>query len=172
MDPIDNYESLLWEMPVEGLRELLATGLDASLPDDCGDFLLTVACDRLQVDSVKLLIERDAPLDSKNAEGDTALLCAINVAHHAEGLACEIVASLLDAGADIELRGYMGKPPFLKACSRGCLDVLQLLIARGCDIHATTPLDFGERDDGWRLASMFDTSVEFRMYLRQLYGYP
>ena len=172
MDPIANYESLLWEMPVDGLRELLAGGLDVRAPDDFGDSLLTVACNRLQVDAVKLLAERGAPLDARNARGDTPLLCAIDVAHHSEGAAREIVALLLDAGAGIEQRGYMGKTPFLKACSRGCLDVLQLLVARGCDIHATTPLDFGECDDGWRLATMFDTPVEFRMYLRKLYGHP
>ena len=112
------------------------------------------------------------PIDSYDSviydsDGNTALLCAIDVSQHNPVAAHEIVKALIDAGADIEARGWMDKTPFLKACSRGCLDILQLLVSRGCNIHAEA------RDvvntSGPDLASIFNTSQSFQQYVRSLY---
>jgi uncharacterized protein len=109
-----------------------------------------------------------ANLDCRNAHGDTPLLCAIDVVHLNLGAAHEIVNSLIAAGADIEARGYMDKTPFLKACSRGCLDILRLLVASGCDIHAQAT-DIGGAVSGMEFTNIFETSSEFKAYLRGLY---
>ena len=49
---------------------------------------------------------------------------------HNPAPAYEIVKALIDAGTDIEARGSIDKTPFLKACSSGCLEILQLLVRR------------------------------------------
>ncbi len=164
----DSYDSMLYEMSCEEVRNLCGSGLDINAPDSYGDYLITVACARLQLENVTLLLSMGANPNVKNSEGNTPLLCAIDVAQHNEPIAVEITKILIAAGADLELRGYMDKTPFLKACSRGCLEVLKVLVANGCDINAVAH-DFDGNDSGLELADIFHTSIGFRAYLRELY---
>jgi uncharacterized protein len=167
VNPIDSYDSVIYELPDTGVADLLRLGFGVNQADSCGRFLLTVACSRLRLHSVLLLLSSGANTELREPDGNTALLCAIDVSQHNPVAAHEIVKALIDAGADIEARGWMDKTPFLKACSRGCLENLQLLVSRGCDIHAEA------RDvvntSGPDLASIFNTSHSFQQYVRSLY---
>lgn len=146
--------------------ELLASGLDVNAQNSLGDYLITLACQCLCTEIVRLLIDSQANINCQNSNGDTPLICAIDYAHHDPESAYEIARILLDRGADIELRGYMDKTPFLKACSRGCLDILKLLVSRGCNINAIC--DDGNLG-GREFAEIFEAPLEFRRYLCDLY---
>lgn len=61
----------------------------------------------------------------------------------------------------------MNKTPFLKACSRGDLELLKLLVARGCDVHAVAT-DVPEPVDGAWMAGVFGAPQEVREYIRSL----
>jgi ankyrin repeat protein len=167
MNPIDSYDSVMYELPDTAVSDLLRLGYGVNQSDSCGQFLLTVACGRLQVQSVLLILSLGANTELRDPNGNTALLCAIDVSQHNPVAAYEIVKALIDAGADIEARGWMDKTPFLKACSRGCLEILQLLVSQGSNIHAEA------RDmintSGADLAKIFNTSESFQQYVRSLY---
>ena len=167
MNPIDSYDSVLYELPDTAVADLLRLGYGVNQADSCGKFLLNVACNRLQLQNVLLLLSSGANTELRDPDGNTALLCAIDVSHHNPVAAYEIVKALIDAGADIEARGWMDKTPFLKACTRACLEILQLLVSRGCDIYAEA------RDvtntSGPELASIFNTSESFQKCVRSLY---
>lgn len=160
-----NYTSELWDMSVTELAELLDSGVGVNDPDESDEYMLSAACARLQIESVRLLLQRGADPNVRNSEDDTPLLSTINVVAHNPTSALEIARMLLDAGADIEKRGYMDKTPFLKACSRGDLGVLKLLVTRGCDVRAVAT-DAGGPVDGEWLAGVFSAPHEFSEYLK------
>ena len=95
------------------------------------------------------------------------MLCVIDYSHHNPTIVYDVVKALLAAGADIEIRGCMDKTPFLKACTRGCLDILKLLVSAGSDIHAVTfaPDSVNAID----CATTFDNSSEFKAYVFGLF---
>ena len=71
---------------VEGVRQLLDLGVDAAMPFTEGDgywdvarnsTALHVAAWRAQHDVVKLLVERGAPVNVKDAKGRTPLMLAV-----------------------------------------------------------------------------------------------
>jgi len=163
-----SYADLLWDLPSDKLPAILASGVPVNEPDAHGDYLLTVACQRLRSESVELLLAAGAHPDRKNAEGDTPLLCAIDHVHHDPEAALSIVEMLAAAGADLEIRGYMEKPPFLKACSRNCLPMVKLLVRLGANIHAVVD-DGGPPLGGMEFARIFEAPEEMKEYLRGLY---
>jgi len=163
----DSYNIMLYEKSQEKVQ-MMCEDLDINVPDSFGEYLITAACSRLQIENVRFLISKGADPNVKNSEGNTPLLCAIDVATHNENVAVEIVKMLIDAGANLESRGYMDKTPFLKACSRGCLEVLRVLVANGSDITATAH-DIDSDVSGLDLADIFETPIEFKVYLRSLY---
>ena len=128
--------------------------------------MLTVASYRLQVESVHLLLDSGANPNVHNTEGDTPLLCAIDCVAHDPPAALAIVESLVRAGANPEERGYMDKTPFLKACSRGSLEMVELLVRLGADPHAT--VNDGGTLDGAAFAEIFDAPPELKVFLRGL----
>lgn len=154
-------------MSATELEALLDSGVGVNDPDESDEYMLSAACARLQTESVRLLLSRGADANVQNSGGDTPLLTTIDVVGHNPAAALEIARLLLDAGADIEKRGYMDKTPFLKACSRGDLEMLKLLAARGCNVHAVAT-DAGGAVDGEWLAGVFSAPHDFREYLRGL----
>lgn len=164
--PTVDHQRLLWDLPTDGLHELLKSGLPANDPDEWGNYLLTVASHRLQVESVQLLLSLGADPNAQNAEGDTPLLCAIDCVEHNPTAAIKIVESLVSAGADLELRGYMDKTPFLKACCRGSLPMVKKLVSLGADPQATV-VD-GDTVDGLAFADIFHAPEAMKHFIRSL----
>jgi ankyrin repeat protein len=71
-------------------------------------------------------------------------------------------------GADLEIRGYMEKTPFLKACSRGCLPMVELLVRLGANIRAVVD-DGGPPLGGVEFTEIFDAPKDMKEYVRALY---
>jgi ankyrin repeat protein len=165
--PRDSYRLLLWDLQAEGLKDLLASGLAIDVPDQLGDFLLTVACHRLQAESVALLLASGANPNVQNLDLDTPLLCAIDCVEHDPEAALRIVKLLIKHGADLEKRGYMDKTPFLKACSRGNLEMVKLLAVSGACVTAKAT-DIGGDIGGKEFASIFGASSAMLAYLRSI----
>lgn len=163
----ESYQLLLWDLPAKGLEELLASGLAIDVPDQSGDFLLTVACHRLQAESVALLLASGASPNVQNPDLDTPLLCAIDCVEHNPEAALHVVKLLIEHGADLEKRGYMEKTPFLKACSRGNLEMVKLLALSGADVSAKAN-DIGGDIGGQEFASIFGASSAMLAYLRSI----
>lgn len=166
---LPSYLDFMWDISVDELKVAL-TSMDVDKPDEFGDHVLTIACRRLQVESVRLLIACGANVAVRNSDRDTPLLCAIDVVAHSPAAAREIVVQLLDAGANLEARGYMDKTPFLKACSRDDLGMLKLLVNRGCDIRAVSDEAGDEAPlDGLDFANIHQTPTECVRYLQTLF---
>jgi ankyrin repeat protein len=165
-----SYSELMWDLPLNELAFAL-TSMDVNKPDEFEDRFLTIACGRLQVESARFLIACGANVDDRNSDQDTPLLCAINVVDHNPDAAHELVVMLLDAGANLEARGYMSKTPFLKACSRGDLEMLKLLVNRGCDVRAVS-LEEGDEAplDALDFANIHQIPTECVQYLQAIFN--
>ena len=87
MSVFDSYEDLLYEFPSAEIPGLVE-GQDLDAPDPYGAYLLTVACERLQVENVEYFVSHGANSDVRDVDGDTVLLCAVNVCHHNPAAAC------------------------------------------------------------------------------------
>jgi ankyrin repeat protein len=68
------------------------------------------------------------PIDAKNGSGMTALAIASGEGHH------EVVAWLLDVGADVDSSDENGWTPAMAAAYTGFPDCLKLLLGKGCDV--------------------------------------
>ena len=94
------------------------------------------------------------------------MLCAIDCVAHDPAKAIQIVEILVSAGADLELRGFMDKTPYLKACSRNNLDMLKTLVRLGAD-HQAVVIDGGPMN-GATFAEIFDAPSELKNFVRKL----
>jgi len=80
--------------------------------------------------AVRRLLAAGAPVDGRNAAGETPLL----VATHANSIAA--AAALIAAGADVNARDNIQDSPYLHAGARGRLDILKLTLAHGADLKS------------------------------------
>ena len=156
----------LWDLAPDRVRELLAGGVQVNAPDDYGDYLLTEACRRLEVDTVRQLLAAGAQVNCRDPEGNTPALCAVDVVNHNPTAATKIIQMLSNAGADLEVQGYMNKTAFLKACSRGNLQMVELLVCLGANVKAV--VDDGGILDGLDFAEIFHAPAEMQAYVRKL----
>jgi ankyrin repeat protein len=106
--------------------------------DMVGNGLLREA-DAGNLDSLKELLREAPDVDSRDADGSTALMEAAFSARS------EIVEFLLQCGADVNARDKEGSCALLRACVQGSLEVMSLLLAAGAelnagDLYGTTPL--------------------------------
>lgn len=77
--------------------------------------------------SVKALLRKGARVDSKNNDGDTALMTAASKGHAA------IVSILLDNGANVNLGGWSDQTALYLAAEKGHTEIVDMLLARGAD---------------------------------------
>ncbi len=102
--------------------------------DSRDDTPLIAACRSGNVGIVSLLIDLGAKLNVVTNAGDTAFRSAIE--NHSCETSIAICKLLLDAGADIELRGIAEETPLHKAVSSGKIELVQFLLDCGADINA------------------------------------
>jgi len=116
-----------------GDRAVLERSLELGVPVDAKDdlgrsALLLAARDAGQLEIVRFLHERGAPLDEPDLGGRTALSFA------AEAGRIDIVGYLLDRGARVDLADKQGRTPFFHAVVGNQLEVARALLARGAAV--------------------------------------
>ena len=158
------YEYDLNDLETEEVIELFETSLDYQDTASSGDSPLLYACKTLNVELVKYLLRRGANPNFINECGEAPLHETINIVTHDEASALEIIDALLDANADLELRAYMEKTPFLKACGRESEKVIKLLVSRGCNTSAYVE-EYDKKLTGSFYADVFHLSSNLRKYI-------
>ena len=134
------------EGDLEGVKELLAAGANASAKIEGDGSPLIGAARSGRSEITKLLLEQGA--DPNGAvEGDGSPL--INAASRGR---VDQVQMLIDRGADVHLAVDGDENPLMNAAEGGHLAIVQLLVAKGADIHTRI---WNERYQGggeWRTA--------------------
>lgn len=96
-----NFLNSIFDLAREGkataLESLLAQGIPADLTDAKGNTLLILAAYHQHPELVKLLLNREASIDSLNDRGQTALICAVFRDNQ------EIAQLLIEAGANLNI---------------------------------------------------------------------
>ena len=97
--------------------------IDAEVIEGCAPLWAAAASGRLDV--VKLLIERNADVDSRTLTGSTPLRVAAHEGH------LDVVRCLVESGADVNARNDCESTPLMAACYFGHLSVVTYLIDKG-----------------------------------------
>ena len=148
------------------VQVLIDAGADINTQNNGGRSPLHSACASRALDVVEMLVEAGAGVRAKSDDGDTCLILAAYFGHtetvrylvglpevelnyrdtennytalqHAveEGYT-DVVQVLIDAGADVDTRGNLGRSPLLYVCASGELDVVKMLVRAGAGVRAT-----------------------------------
>jgi ankyrin repeat protein len=119
------------------MRELLDGGADIEAPASAEDTPLHVACRAGAVEAATLLLDKDAPVDTRNADRETPLVVA--------GASFAIVQLLLDRGANVSAADFDGISALHTVAGDSfdvapheavAVAVATLLLKRGADIDA------------------------------------
>ena len=147
---------------------LLKLNVDLSLQDNRGHtpLMTAIAAERSWV--LRSLIEgmkhKKVPLDQAR---DNAGLSALHLAVVTGYSGAVVVTTLLDAGANINLRTAAGDTSLHLAVARGRTDIIQLLITRGADLAqannaGATPLDLARAINRQDLVTMLQDAMRER----------
>jgi adenylate cyclase len=133
----DGYSMLANAMTLSGKPDESVKLIEKAARLDPNHSLLHRAAQKGDVDAVKRLIAERVNFDTKDYYGRTTLHVA------AENGQAEIVALLIEAGADIEAgapgypdRRFFDATPLMVAAQRGRTAVAELLITAGADVNA------------------------------------
>ncbi|EPS44250.1 hypothetical protein H072_1753 [Dactylellina haptotyla CBS 200.50] len=118
-----------------GLKVYLEHGGDATLADREGQQTTSLHCAALRADikATKRLLKHGARINAKDYMGETPLHWAFS---SREVLTKELVALLLENGAEVNLLDDDEQSPLYEAAWLGDLELLDLLIKHGADLHA------------------------------------
>lgn len=134
------------EGDVEGVKELLGAGANASAKIEGDGSPLMGAAEAGRVDILRLLL--DAGADPNGVvEGDGSPLIKA-----AQRGVLEQVQLLLDRGADVNLAVPGDENPLMGAAEGGHLAIVQLLVAKGADIHVRLENQRYQGGSEWRTA--------------------
>ena len=161
------YQSLLSEISAEDIVEGYDLFKNIDSLDSFGQTLLLASCVKQQLENVRYCLKLGANPNFVDECGEAPLHSVIDTASYNEKTSLEIISLLLNAGADIELRAYMDKTPFLRACGRNCFSVIKLLVSSGCNVSAKTT-DLGGEFDAVFFARVFELDEEIREYVGKL----
>ncbi|WP_075188203.1 ankyrin repeat domain-containing protein [Teredinibacter haidensis] len=167
MDFDINYGFDFRDMSNEDIIEIFDDFENIDSIDDSGDKLLLWACKGFNKQLVMYALNRGADTNYLNECGETPVQEIVNVSEHKEELALSILQLLISAGANLELRAYMEKTAFLKACSRNSTKVIELLVKNGADVKATVE-EHGKLLDGNFYAGIFGETSEIKRYIKRL----
>ena len=124
------------------LRHYIDSKGDLDSRDEWGQTPLMVAASCAHVKSVKALIEAGADVRACDKHGCASLTLAANALSRG-GDAKKVVQMLLEAGADMEDRGGMGRTALMLAAERDHVELVRYLLEQGADPEA-------EKDDALR----------------------
>ena len=125
------------------VKVLLEAKADPNLPDSQGYTPLMLACSRGLETIVALLLHWGADPNIQTSSGTTALLSADYNDNH-----MSLFNSLLIAGASVDAQDNAGWSSLMFACSRGCVEIVRLLLHHNanvdlCTLSGATALMFG-----------------------------
>jgi len=112
---------LAYRGEVDGMKDLLAKGVDVNARDERGGTAIMQAAVAGKSDAVKLLIENGADINAQSDGGNTALIAAAGTGKR------EILQILLDAGADPLTKNNGGQTAAVKAAFSRQSDCVVLL---------------------------------------------
>ena len=161
------YESELQELTPSDIDLCYDPFNNIDKVDSFGDTLLLAACKNKQIDYVRHYLKLGADPNYINECGDSPIHVLIDTVDHDESKSIEIVKVLLDSNANIELRAYMDKTPFLRACCRQSLKMLQLLVDAGCNTGAVVQ-DYDKELNGVWFSECFHLPLTIRQYIRKV----
>ena len=81
------------------------------------------------INAIKLLVNCQCNIDSKNRAGNTSLIIASYWGH------CKIVKLLLNIGANYDLQNYKGNTALLISIEQEDIDIVRLLLNKGANIN-------------------------------------
>ncbi len=129
------------------IRSLLNKSCDVNTKDGKGWTALMLAATEGHIDTVQILLGKDADIDATNYEsGCTALMLAAWHGHTA------IVQALLNKGAKVNMKSDSGKTALMAAAFQGNIDIVMLLkrvektnskllaAVRNCDVYSVYAL--------------------------------
>ncbi len=105
---------------------MVATMSEVSAQDQGSRLLAAAAAGRLE--EVQSLIAAKAPLEAQDAQGNSALLLAVDRNHPA------IVRALIAAGASVNAQAANADTPWLLAGARGRTEMLEAMLPAGPDL--------------------------------------
>jgi ankyrin repeat protein len=133
---LDGSTPLQWAVykgDVAEATRLVRAGADVTLANDYGATPMTLAAEVGNTDILKVLLEAGANPDSPNPDGMTALQA---VARTGNVAAAKL---LLDHGATIDAKEkFGGQTALMWASARRHPEMMQLLIAKGADVNASS----------------------------------
>ncbi|KAL9637688.1 MAG: hypothetical protein Q9164_002040 [Protoblastenia rupestris] len=115
-----------------GISELLSTGLDVDIRDATGRTPLICATASRHLLAMQLLLQRGAQVDAISNQHYTSLRYAVMWEHPSE-----VVLTLLENGANKEIRSGSGLTVLHHAAIMNLEEVLRLLLDHGAEIDAT-----------------------------------
>jgi ankyrin repeat protein len=130
----------------ETIRQVVDAGADVNAADFAGFTALIHAASNRNLDAVRLLLAKGADVNARSGDGSfqkvkagsialgyfTPLIGAAPLGSH------DLIATLLDAGAKINVADLRGMTPLMLAVAndRQDLDVIRLLLGRGAEVNA------------------------------------
>jgi ankyrin repeat protein len=145
---------------LQALNSLLQAGADCDSRNDEEMTPLMLAAGLGHLDMVETLIEHGANVNAKNPLGWTALMKAIYNYELDRGFP-DIVAALIEAGAEIENQIAYGTRPLMLAAGYGQTEVIEILLGAGADVHA--------RNEGGFTARTMAEYKDYVQVINQLY---
>lgn len=128
-DPAEILFKAVRNWDLEGVKQLLDSGVDVNIEDENYETALLHAAYTGNVRMIKLLLDRGAKINHMNGDIETALHISINRGHKI------IVELLLERGANVNTEDYYSKTAVNNACENGNLDIVKLLLNYGAKIH-------------------------------------
>lgn len=114
---------------ITGLVLAVTGGAMSATKPDQQKLLKAAAAGEVAV--IEQLLKSGVPVDSRNAQKQTALLIAT---HHNRPEAARV---LIAAGADVNAKDAILDSPYLYAGARGHLEILKMTLAHGADLQST-----------------------------------
>jgi ankyrin repeat protein len=118
------------------------------------DTALACASKNGHLETVKLLLDQGANVNSKDRFGNFALVLATS------GRYIEIVRLLLDQGANVDSKDNEGDPVLQIASKNGYTEIVRLLLDRGANIDL--------KDDSYNFTALMYASIKGRTEIVQL----
>lgn len=128
-----DFEAAIQDDQIDTIRRMLDAGFNPN-QEPAGDCStpLALAAVHGNADSVTLLIEHGAQPDAPaSSDSRTALQCVAELEQDVP----EMVALLLQNGADVNLTRQDGTTALMLAASRGHVETVRLLLAAGADVN-------------------------------------